>query len=185
MYIVARGIHQGRAAALVSALGIEVGTLVHVVGATLGLSVLLASSEVAFSVVKYLGAAYLIYFAVRTLLERRDAPALEARASAPLRRIFWHGVVVESLNPKTILFFLAFLPQFVEPAGGLVEWQLLYLGALFVILAICIDGLYGLLAGTLGDWLGGNARFMATQRYFSGGVYVVLAVTTALAGSGR
>lgn len=185
MYIVARGIHQGRSAALVSALGVEVGALIHVAGATLGVSAVLASSALAFSVVKYLGAAYLIYFAVRTLLDRSAAPAIATGASTSLGRIFWQGVVVELLNPKTILFFLAFLPQFVEPGRGPVEWQILILGALFVMFAICIDGLYGLFAGSLGDWLGGNARFLSTQRYFSGGVYVVLALTTALAGPGR
>jgi threonine/homoserine/homoserine lactone efflux protein len=182
LYIVARGVGQGRAAALVSALGIEVGTLVHVAAATLGLSALLVSSALAFAVVKYLGAAYLIYLGVRTLLSRAAPDPTLDPAPTRLRRVFTQGVVVNVLNPKTALFFFAFLPQFVDPAGS-VAGQTLVLGGLFAALAMCSDSAYALLAGSLGGRLRRNARFARAQRWSTGGVYLALGASTALAGS--
>ncbi|HSD83688.1 MAG TPA: LysE family translocator, partial [Anaerolineae bacterium] len=118
LYIVARSLDQGRLAGLVSVLSIEVGNSVHVLAAALGLSALLLSSALAFSVVKYLGAAYLIYLGLRRLLSRDAAQPTATLQRQSLRRIFRQGVVVAVLNPKTALFFLAFLPQFVDPARG-------------------------------------------------------------------
>lgn len=182
LYIVARGIHQGRAAGLVSVVGVHVGSLVHVAAATLGLSALIVSSALAFSLVKYLGAAYLIYLGMRTL-RARQAFEPAAPAPMPLLRVFSQGVVVNVLNPKTALFFFAFLPQFVDPARGSVAVQTLGFGCLFVALGICSDGLYALLAGSVGRWLRRSARFPKLQRWFTGGVYIGLGVTTALVGS--
>ena len=185
MYVVARGLHQGRPAGLVSALGIEVGTLVHVLLATLGVSALLVSSGLAFTLVKYLGAAYLICLAVRTFQHREQVAQVEGGTSTrSLGRLFAHGVAVEILNPKTALFFIAFLPQFVDPTSGSVERQMLVLGALFILLAIIIDSVYGLLSGTLSGWLKGRPRFLAGQRYVSGCTYMLLALMMALPGAG-
>jgi threonine/homoserine/homoserine lactone efflux protein len=185
LYIVTRSIDQGRMAGIVSVLGIAVGTLFHVAAAALGVSALLVSSALAFSVVKYLGAAYLIYLGVRKLLER-DAPERQGIAGQrSLARIFSQGVLVNLLNPKTALFFFAFLPQFVDVSRGAVAFQILSLGCMFVVLGVLSDGSYALLAGTFGRWLKGNARFLPGQRYFAGGVYVALGVTTALSGSGK
>jgi threonine/homoserine/homoserine lactone efflux protein len=182
LYIVARGISQGRKAAFVSALGVQVGSLVHIGAAVLGLSALVLSSAVAFSVVKYLGAAYLVYLGVRTLLTR-DAPAPgKLPAAKSPRRIFAQGVVVNALNPKTAIFFLAFFPQFVDPDRGAVATQVLVLGCLFVALAVCTDGMYALAAGTIGGWLRGNQRMLQAQRFFAGTVYIGLGVATALTG---
>jgi threonine/homoserine/homoserine lactone efflux protein len=183
LYIVARGIDQGRRAGLVSALGVQVGSLVHVAAATLGLSALLVSSAVAFSLVKYAGAAYLIVLGVRTLARREASRpvAAPAPAPAPLARVFAQGVLVNVLNPKTALFFFAFLPQFVDPARGAVAGQTLLFGCLLVALGVVSDGLYAVLAGSVGGWLKGNARFLRRQRYVVGGVYIGLGVTTALA----
>jgi threonine/homoserine/homoserine lactone efflux protein len=185
LYIVARGIHQGRAAALVSVVGVHVGSLVHVAAATLGLSALIVSSALAFSLVKYLGAAYLIILGARTLLARQAADPADVPAPMSLARVFSQGVVVNVLNPKTALFFFAFLPQFVDPARGSVAVQTLLFGCLFVVLGIGSDGLYALLAGSVGRWLRQSARFPRLQRWFTGGVYVGLGVTTAVVGSGN
>ena len=185
LYIVARGIDQGRGAALASALGISVGNLVHIAAAALGLSAILASSATAFAVVKYLGAAYLIVLGVRTLLSREASRPDVGRAPRSIRRIFTQGVVVQVLNPKVALFFLAFLPQFVDPARGSVTAQTLLFGGLLAAMGMCTDGAYALLAGTAGGWLRGHAGFLRTQRYVAGSVYLGLGVTTALAGTDR
>src|SRR5262249_58326996 len=142
LYIVARSIDQGRGAGLVSMLGVHAGTLVHVAAAAAGLSALLAASAVAFSAVKYLGAAYLVFLGVRRLLDRTAGVASRRPEPRRLRRAFLDGVVVNVLNPKTGLLFLAFLPQFVATARHDVGAQILGLGLLFVGLGVITDGLY-------------------------------------------
>jgi threonine/homoserine/homoserine lactone efflux protein len=183
LYIVARSLDQGRVAGLVSVLSVEVGNFFHVVAATFGLSALLVSSALAFSVVKYLGAAYLVYLGVRRLLARDAVPAEVRVERQSLRRIFGQGVLVATLNPKTALFFLAFLPQFVQPARGAVALQFLLLGSLFVLMAIVTDGLYALLAGAAGQWLKGNGavRTLRAERVVVGTVYIGLGISAALA----
>ena len=181
LYIVARSMDQGRLAGLVSVLSIEVGNSFHVLAATLGLSAILLSSALAFTIVKYLGAAYLIYLGIRRLLTRDDGHEIARLQHQSLRRIFSQGVVVAALNPKTALFFLAFLPQFVDPSSGSVTLQLLTLGGLFVMMAIVTDGTYALLASTAGGWLKRNRSFLRTERYVVGSVYIGLGVTAALA----
>jgi threonine/homoserine/homoserine lactone efflux protein len=182
LYIVARSVDQGRRAGVVSALGIAVGGLVHVAAATVGISSLVVSSARAFELVKYAGAAYLIVLGVRRLLTREEVTA-DGRDRAPLREVFTQGVVVNVLNPKTALFFLAFLPQFVDPDAGSVALQTMLLGAVFVVLALVSDSLYGLLAGTLGGALRRNLGFLRVQRYVSGSVFVGLGLATAVSGS--
>jgi threonine/homoserine/homoserine lactone efflux protein len=184
LYVIARSVNQGRVAGIVSVLGLEVGTLFHVGAAALGISALLLSSAVAFSVVKYLGAAYLIYLGVRKLLAREEERDDQLRGrAASLKRVFWEGVVVNVLNPKTALFFFAFLPQFISPSRSNVTAQMLFLGCLFVVLATLSDGVYALLAGSVGHWLKGNKRFAKGERYFAGSVYIGLGLTTAFSGS--
>jgi len=138
LYIVARSVDQGRAAGIVSALGVQVGSLVHVAAAALGLSAILMSSAEVFTVVKYLGAGYLVYLGVRKLTERQTFAAPGSMPRERLSRIFMQGVVVNVLNPKTALFFLAFLPQFVSPAKPLVP-QLVLLGSICVTLNTIVD----------------------------------------------
>ena len=181
LYIVARSLDQGRLAGFVSVLSIEVGNFVHVLAATLGLSAILVSSALAFSIVKYLGAAYLIYLGLRRLLAREAAYQPTTFQHQRLRHVFRQGVLVAILNPKTALFFFAFLPQFVDSSKGAVALQLLTLGCLFVLMAIVTDGLYALLAGTAGRWLKGTRTFLRVERYVVGSVYVGLGVTAALA----
>ena len=182
LYIVARGIDQGRKAALVSAFGVGVGTLGHVAAATLGISALLVSSATAFSVVKYLGAAYLIYLGVRTLLTRESVQTNTAPGPAKLGKIFRQGVLVNVLNPKTALFFFAFLPQFIDPDRGSVAVQTLILGGVIVLMGVVSDGSYALLSGSLGGWLRGNLGFIRAQRYVAGSIFLALGVATALTG---
>ena len=183
MYTVARSLHQGRQAGLVSTMAVGLGDFCHVLAAAFGLSALLASSALAFMVVKYAGAAYLIYLGVRTLLSSDDKRSVIPQAPMRLKRVFYQGIVVSILNPKTPLFFLAFLPQFVNPNAGSVLSQIIFFGALFVGLGICTNTAYALAASGLGQCLRGNLRFLRTQRYFTGGVYVAMGVTTALTGS--
>jgi len=186
LYIVARSVEQGRIAGLVSVCGITTGTLAHVLAATLGLSALLASSALAFAAVKYAGAAYLIYIGVRRLLAHADAPA--ARLDLPRRsltRLYRDGFVVNLLNPKTALFFLAFLPQFVDPARGAAAFQVAFLGLLFVFMSLISDSLYALAAGTAGRWVRRSGRYLRWERYVTGSVFIGLGVTAAFAGNGR
>ena len=181
LYIIARSMDQGRLAGFVSVLSIETGNSVHVLGATLGLSEILLSSALAFTIVKYLGAAYLIYLGIRRLLTRDQDHEMASFQRQSLWRIFSQGVLVAALNPKTALFFLAFLPQFVDPSTGSVTLQLLTLGGLFVMMAIVTDSMYALLASTAGGWLKRNRSFLRAERHIVGSVYIGLGVTAALA----
>ncbi len=185
LYIIARSMDQGRLAGFVSVLSIEVGNSFHVLAAALGLSALLVSSALAFTVVKYLGAVYLVYLGLRRLFTRDQPHEIASFQPQSLKRIFSQGVLVAILNPKTALFFLAFLPQFVNPSTGSVTTQLLTLGGLFVMMAILTDGMYALLASTAGSWLKRNRYFLRAERYVAGSVYIGLGVTAALAHNSR
>ena len=176
LYVVVQSAEHGRLAGLVSVAGLHLGTLVHTAAAAVGLSALVVSSAVAFSVVKYAGAAYLVYLGVRRFLSRDPAPDVPARVE-PLRRLFRQGVVVNVLNPKTAVFFLAFLPQFVDP-DGTVWTQVIVFGISFVLLGLMTDSAYALVAGSLGAWMRRRRRAF---RYASGTVFVALGAATALA----
>jgi threonine/homoserine/homoserine lactone efflux protein len=178
LYVVVQGAEQGRRVGLASVAGIHLGTLVHVFAATVGLSALIVTSALAFSVVKYAGALYLIYVGVRKLLGRDD-PSLEPGGQrVSYRRAFVRGAIVNVLNPKTALFFLALLPQFVGPDRGGVWSQALVLGLLFVALGLVTDSTYALAAGTVGGFLRRRRRGM---RYGSGLVFVGLGAAAAFA----
>ena len=181
-YIVTQSIDKGRAAGLMSALGVASGGLVHVAAAVIGLSALLASSATAFTIVKLVGAAYLIVIGIRRLLARHEdavEPEVEAAPGSP-RKLFAQGAVVNVLNPKTALFFLAFLPQFVDADRGAAWEQVAVLGAIFVVIALASDALYGVAAGTAAAHLRGRA-FAAAQRWVSGTVLVALGAAAARA----
>jgi threonine/homoserine/homoserine lactone efflux protein len=184
LYIVTRSIDQGRAAGVLSALGISLGTLVHVAAAALGLSALLVSSVMALNLVKYLGAAYLVIIGIRTLLTHPSLQADVTTTPLPRQTIFWQGMVVNILNVKLALFILAFLPQFIDPARPVAP-QILFLGGLLVILGFTSDSLYALTSGTLGSWLKRNGAFLRFQRYVAGVSYIGLGITAALTGTSK
>ena len=183
LYIVTQSISRGRLAGIVSMLGIQVGGLVHVVAAAAGLSALLVRSAVAFNVVKYAGAAYLIFLGLRRILGKEEPANLGVPAEKSLRRLFAQGVVVNVLNPKTALFFFSFLPQFVDVEAGSVALQIATLGLVFILLATLSDGMYALAAGSAAGWLRGRSGFMRGERYATGSVLVGLGVLTAFSGA--
>jgi threonine/homoserine/homoserine lactone efflux protein len=178
LYIVATAIDGGRRAGIVSALGVASGGLVHIAAATVGLSSLLLSSATAFEAVKLAGAAYLVFLGVRRLLTRVTAQERIDRAPRSLGAVYRRGAIVNVLNPKTALFFFAFLPQFVDPDRGSTWSQIAILGAVFVVIALASDALYGVAAGTAAAHLRGRA-FAAVQRWVSGSVLVVLGAAAA------
>jgi threonine/homoserine/homoserine lactone efflux protein len=183
LFIVARSMGQGRRAGFLSVLGVGLGNTGHAIAAALGLAALLASSPVAFAVVRYLGAAYLVFLGLRRMLDR-SAPALgdaPADAQPSGRGVLRSALVVALLNPKTALFFLAFLPQFADAARGGVPGQILFLGLLFVAIAVTTDSLYVLLAGGLGAWLRRRPAFARSERWVSGAVYLGLGALSAFA----
>jgi threonine/homoserine/homoserine lactone efflux protein len=191
LYIVGRSIGQGRNAGLVSALGIGVGTLVHTAAAAVGLSALLVSSALAFSVVKYLGAAYLVFLGVQRI-RSREAFAVgsqnggaERPEPASLSRVFAQGVLVNILNPKTALFFFAFLPQFIDPARGHVAMQILSLGVLFACMGTTSDSIWAFFSSSVAGWLRSNPRWTRNERYVSGGLLISLGLATAFAGPAK
>jgi threonine/homoserine/homoserine lactone efflux protein len=177
LYIVVQSAEQGRKVGLASVGGVHLGSLVHVGAATAGLSALIVASALAFDVVKYAGAAYLVYLGIRKLLEREAHVEVEVESNA-MQRAFVRGAVVNVLNPKTALFFLALLPQFVDAGRGGVWSQVLVLGLTFVGLGLVSDSLYALAAGTVGNLFRRKRRAV---RYFSGTVYVTLGVVASLA----
>jgi threonine/homoserine/homoserine lactone efflux protein len=185
LYIVSQSVSRGRVAGLVSMLGIQAGGLVHVAAAAAGLSAILVRSALAFSIVKYAGAAYLVYLGVRRLLGREDGAAAGVPRERRLRRLFAQGIVVNVLNPKTALFFFAFLPQFVDTDRGGVAFQILVLGLVFILLAIVSDGIYAVAAGSAAGWMRGRPAFLRGERWAAGGVLVGLGLATAFSGAHR
>ena len=178
VYILTRGVAQGRRAALVSAWGVSAGLLVHTALAAAGLSAILASSAVAFSVVKYAGAAYLAYLGVRMLLSHEVLAVSGDENPGGMGRVFWQGVASNVLNPKVALFFLAFLPQFAGAGGA--GLRFLFLGLLFVALALVATTVFALFCGTVGDWLEGRPGVARATGRVAGGVLLALAVRLAL-----
>src|SRR5680860_185646 len=172
IYIISRGIDQGRRAAIASAAGVEAGMLFHIGAAVLGLSALVASSELVFSIVKYAGAAYLVWMGITSLRARvsnLEAPGISRRAS--YSRLFTQGMIVNILNPKVGLFFVAFLPQFIDPGRGSATVQILVLGGVFFTIAVISDLVYAFASGSIGSWLSARASIARQRDRFAGIVY--------------
>jgi threonine/homoserine/homoserine lactone efflux protein len=175
VYVLARSLAGGRREGVLSSLGTFVGGMVHVMAAAAGVSVILARSAVAFATVKYAGAAYLCFLGIRMIFEaRRDTGSLPADALAPVRNPFWQGIATEVLNPKTALFFLSFIPQFVDRQSGHVFAQFLMLGTISVSLNTSADLLVTMFAGPLGNKIRSSARFRRTQRTATGAIMIGL-----------
>ena len=181
MYIIARGLGQGWRAGAASAVAVGGGNFVHALAATAGLSALLVASAEAFTVVKWAGAAYLAYIGIRTLRARDPEPTDVSPPVQPVGAIMRQGFVVAVLNPKTAIFFLAFVPQFVDPARGGVAAQFFALGSLFALMGIVTDGAYGVLSGALRGLLAHRDRAQRRARLATGGLYVALGMSAALA----
>ena len=184
IYVATRGIARGRGVALVSALGVGLGYMVHTVLAVGGLSAILQQSAIAFLVVKYAGAAYLVYLGIRTLLDRSGFASLcgtdaEGRAD-DLARVFFQGTITSVLNPKGVLFFLAFLPQFVSLSGGSIALQVSVLGSIFALLCLIVYGVVGYFSGTLSDALADKPGLAGVLRWVTGGVLVALGLRLAV-----
>ena len=181
LYVITRSVSQGRRAGLISVLGVHVGSVVHVTAAALGLSALLASSATAFAAVKYLGAGYLIWLGIQKLRHSVPGP-LDDVPAVGRGQLFTQGVVVNVLNPKTAIFFLAFLPQFVNPERGPVAVQIIVLGVCFIALGVVSDGGYALLAGSISGHIRRTDRARRRLGRASGVVYLGLGAGAALAG---
>jgi threonine/homoserine/homoserine lactone efflux protein len=185
LLVLARSVSGGRRAGIATGLGIGVGDLIHSTMATFGLSALLATSALAFEVVKYIGVAYLIYLGYRAFIERSGNLDMAAAPEISPGKAFRQGIFTEILNPKTALFFLALLPQFVDVHAGSAALQMILLGVVFVALGVVSDGAYALAAGSVGAWARRRPLAVRAQRWVSGGVLVGLGVATALGDSGR
>lgn len=180
MYVSARSIGQGKNAGAISALGVGAGNLVHTLAAALGLSALLMSSALAYGIIKYLGAAYLIYLGIRTLVHKEKLKLPETQRPNSLMNIFSQGVVTAVLNPKAALFFLAFLPQFTDPSRGRVAWQFAILGIIYSMMTAISYSLVAVLAGAMSRSLKARSSFSRLQRWFTGSVLICLGVRIAL-----
>jgi threonine/homoserine/homoserine lactone efflux protein len=181
LYVASRSAGQGVRAGIVSSLGIMAGCLVHLTAAALGLSALLARSDTAFDVVKYVGAGYLFYLGVRALVNKKEAAFVTAeRPAMSYSRLFWQGVLTNVLNPKVALFFLAFLPQFIDVGGRHATEAILLLGIWFDVGGTLVNIVVAVLFGRIGNWLRGHSRWMKVQEKITGLVLVALGIKVAL-----
>ena len=183
IYVATHGFSRGHKVALLSALGVGLGYVVHAVLAVAGLSALLQGSATAFLEVKYVGAAYLLYLGFRALFDRGGFSSLRGEGGGRtdhLARVFFRGTVTSVLNPKGVLFFMAFLPQFVNLGGGSVALQVCVLGSIFAMLCLIVYGLVGYFFGSLGDVLIDKPRFAGALRWATGGILVALGLRLAI-----
>lgn len=180
IYIVNRSVANGRPIGLAAVVGLELGTLMHVLAATVGLSAILATSENAFNIVKYLGASYLVFVGLRTLLRQPEVVSSSSN-SMTKSQAFRQGFIINTLNPKIALFFLSFLPQFIDPSSSSNAQQSLVLGSVFVFCGFITDGVYALTASSLRETLVKGKALPFIQRYVAGVVFVLLGVVAASA----
>ena len=178
--VIARSISDGKKLGVVTGIGLNVGTIIHAVAAALGLSAILATSAMAFAVVKYLGAAYLVYLGVKALLTKEVQQAETGSSSASPRQVFRKAVVIGILNPKVAIFFLAFLPQFVDPQRGSVFWQFLILGLILAALDVVYESVLAFVADSLSGWFTNSQRFAVWRQRVTGVVLIGLGVRLAL-----
>ena len=180
LYVITRGITHGRRAGILSAIGVVCGILVHTTAAAFGLTLILQTSALAFLLVKYIGAAYLIYLGIQAW---RDKSTFDLHTPAPLvtsRALFWQGVLSNVLNPKIAIFFLAFLPQFVDQGSSHVTWQMGFLGLTFACFGLCFLLVVGYSSGTIGRWLTGRPQYAQSLQRLAGGILISLGIRLAL-----
>ena len=179
IYVITRGISQGRKAGMISAIGVTLGILVHTIFAACGLALILRTSALAFLAVKFAGAGYLIYIGVKTLKEKSDFKFNRDRPKDGIGKIFVQGILSNVLNPKIALFFLAFLPQFVNPGHGSASAQMVYLGLIFALFGIVFLVLLGYFSGRIGLWFSNKQNFAEKIRWFTGSVLIALGLRLA------
>ncbi len=181
LFVIARSSSQGSRAGIISSLGIMGGCMVHMIAAVAGLSAIIANSALAFSIIKYIGAAYLIYLGVQSFLEKKNQLQINTSASKiSYQKIFWQGVITNVLNPKVALFFLAFLPQFINTKSENITAQILFLGVWFNIGGTIINIIVALLFGKIGVWLSKSSNFVQWQKRITGGILIALGIKVAL-----
>lgn len=180
IYITTRGISQGRRAALISTLGVCAGYLVHTLLAVLGLTALIYASETLFATVRYAGAAYLLYLGVKVIRDKSHVQLKSDRTALGNRRMFLTGIATSVLNPKGILLFFSYFPQFVTPEAGNVAEQLLIIGTLFTLMCGLVYGTYGLFSGAIGARLSAAPRLADLMKWLTGSVMIGLGVRLAL-----
>jgi len=182
IYVITRSLAQGRLAGVASALGVCLGIMVHTAFAAFGVGALLMASEPLFMALKFAGAAYLVFMGLRMLLAREASRAIEAAAGRlPLAALVWQGVLSNVTNPKIVLFFLAFLPQFVDPASPHPTRDLAFLGTLYALLALPVKAAVGIAAGSLSERVLRHPRAIAWMNRVGGGVLVALGLRLAAA----
>ena len=180
IYVITRGIAQGKVAGIVSALGVSSGIIIHTLFAALGLSVILQSSSFAFSAIKYAGAAYLIYLGIRTLISREEFSLRIGRREISRTVLFWQGFISKVFNPKVALFFLAFLPQFVTPNAGSPALQMIILGLVFTLMGAIWLSCVGYFSGGMGRWIGQSTTTLGLLRWLTSSVLIGLGVRLVL-----
>lgn len=178
LYVIGRSVGQGRKAGIVSSLGVFVGCWVHILAAAFGIAALLRSSPAAFNVVRYAGAAYLIYLGIKMVAKKSDLSSQQLEPEK-LSSIFRQGVITNVLNPKVALFFLAFLPQFVDAGRGSVVLEVLLLGLIFNVGGTLVNLGVAYAGGTLGELLRRKQRLARLQQWFTGFVFIGLGVRLA------
>lgn len=180
LYVITRGMTHGRRAGMLSALGVICGILVHTTAAALGLTLIFQTSGMAFLVVKYLGAAYLIYLGIKSWQEKNVFTLQTSSSTVSSQQLFWQGVLSNVLNPKIAIFFLAFLPQFVDKSSNQVTLQLVTLGLTFAFLGLLFLVVVGYSSGAIGSWITRRPHFSQFLGRLSGGILVALGVRLAL-----
>ena len=181
LYVATRSASQGVKAGIVSSLGIAGGCVVHLFAAVIGLSAIIANSAVAFNIIKYLGAAYLVYLGIKSFLSKQNKFNLNDKIEKkPLSKLFWQGVFTNVLNPKVALFFLAFLPQFIHPEKGNAALQILFLGLWFNFSGTIVNIIVAMLFGKLGNWLADKQTFIKWQNKITGLLLIGLGIKVAL-----
>ena len=181
LYVAARSTSQGIKAGIISSLGIMAGCMVHILAAVIGLSAIIAQSALAFNIIKYLGAAYLVYLGIRSIISRKRTFEVKNKMQPQsYTRIFWQGVITNVLNPKVALFFLAFLPQFINVEIAHTALQILFLGTWFNIGGTLVNILVAILFGKIGKWLSQSPRFIQWQERITGAMLIALGIKVAL-----
>ena len=180
LYVITRGMAHGRRAGVLSAVGVVCGILVHTTAAAFGLTLILQTSAFAFLFVKFAGAAYLIYLGIRAWLEKSTFTLETAPPAVTSRTLFWQGVLSNALNPKIAIFFLAFLPQFVDQGSSQVTSQMVLLGLTFACFGLCFLLVVGYSSGAIGKWLTGRPQYAQFFQRLAGGILLGLGIRLAL-----